>query len=94
MIRYKSTRQLSITEFSTPFEANLDPTNRWVRLANEIPWDDLAYVYYQKLHQRMGARVIDARIVIGAMIVKHRMKLSDVDTIEYIRENVYFVYLH
>lgn len=92
MIQYKSAKQLRITEFSTPFEANLDTNNRWVRLATEIPWDELASVYYKKLHQRMGARATDARIIIGAMIVKHRMKLSDVDTIEYIRENVYVQY--
>lgn len=61
-------------------------------MASEIPWDELASVYYQKLHQKMGARATDARIIIGAMIVKHRMKLSDVDTIEYIRENVYVQY--
>ena len=92
MIRFKSIKQLSITEFQTPFEINLDPQNRWVRSSQEIPWDDLSRVYYNKLNQLMGARALDARVVIGAMIVKHRMKLSDVHTIEYIRENIYVQY--
>ena len=30
MIRYKSSRQLSISEFKMPFEAKLDENNRWV----------------------------------------------------------------
>jgi len=40
----------------------------------------------------MGAPAIDARIVIGAMIIKHKMKLDDRETIETIRENMYMQY--
>jgi len=32
MIRYKSNNQLKIEMFSTPFEMNLNPNNRWVKL--------------------------------------------------------------
>lgn len=92
MIRYKDSQQLRITEFETPFETTLDSSNRWVRLANELPWDELCSVYNEKMSQKMGARATDARVVIGALIVKHRMKLSDIDTIEYIRENMYVQY--
>lgn len=92
MIRYNSQKQLSIAEFFTPFEANLDPNNRWVVLSNNIPWDDLSTVYHRKLNKQRGAGSIDARTVIGALIVKHKMQLSDVDTIEYIKENPYVQY--
>ena len=92
MIRYNSSKQLSIAEFATPFEANLDPDNRWVKLSHNIPWDDLASVYHRKMNRHRGASTIDARIVIGALIVKHRLKLSDIDTIEYIKENPYVQY--
>ncbi|MGL5937950.1 MAG: IS5 family transposase, partial [Phocaeicola sp.] len=81
-----------ITEFETPFETTLDSSNRWVRLANELPWNELCSIYNEKMSQKMGARATDARVVIGALIVKHRMKLSDIDTIEYIRENMYVQY--
>ncbi|MGL4852104.1 MAG: IS5 family transposase [Phocaeicola sp.] len=92
MIRHKDSQQLRITEFETPFETTLDSSNRWVLLANTLPWDELCSVYNEKMSQKMGARAIDARVVIGALIVKHRMKLSDIDTIEYIRENMYVQY--
>jgi IS5 family transposase len=36
MIRYKSSRQLSISEFKMPFEAKLDENNRWVILIKHI----------------------------------------------------------
>jgi len=92
MIRYKSSKQLSIEEFRTPFEIRLDKNNRWVKLSRILPWDELADVYYSKLSSSMGAPSIDARIVIGAMIVKHKLKLDDREAIEHIRENPYVQY--
>ncbi|MEM6845849.1 MAG: transposase [Bacteroidota bacterium] len=92
MIRYTSQKQLSIEEFKTPFEAKLDPANRWVKLAQLMPWDELAHIYHATLNAKQGAPAVDARIVIGAMIVKHTQKLDDREAIEYIRENPYVQY--
>ena len=92
MIRYKSTKQLSIEEFKTPFQINLDKENRWVKLTNSLPWDALADIYYQSMSSDRGAPAIDARIVIGALIVKHKLSLDDRETIETIRENMYIQY--
>jgi len=92
MIRYKSTRQLSIEEFKTPFQIKLDKENRWVKLGSSLPWDSLASIYYSSMSSDQGAPAIDARIVIGAMIVKHKLKLDDREAIETIRENMYIQY--
>jgi hypothetical protein len=89
MIRYKSNKQISIEEFKTPFEIKLDKENRWAKLSEMIPWDDLADIYYQSLSKNLGPPAIDARIVIGALIVKHKLTLDDRETIETIRENPY-----
>ena len=92
MIRYTPTNQLSIEAFRTPFQIKLDRHNRWVKLAHLLPWDEMAAVYHDKLDSEQGAPSIDARIVIGAMIIKHKLKLDDREAIEYIRENVYVQY--
>jgi IS5 family transposase len=92
MIKYTSTRQLSIEEFKTPFYFGLDKTNRWARLAGIIPWDELANIYYKTLCEDFGRPAIDARVVIGAMIIKERKRLSDEETIEEIKENAYLQY--
>jgi IS5 family transposase len=47
MIRYKSSRQLSISEFKMPFEAKLDENNRWVILSKIVPWEEFARLYYK-----------------------------------------------
>ena len=92
MIRYKSAKQVTIEEFKTPLEIRLDKENRWVKLATIIPWDELAGIYHRKLSKKMGAPTIDARIVIGAMIIKHKLGLDDREAIETIRENMYIQY--
>jgi len=92
MIRYNSNNQLTIEEFKTPFQINLDKGNRWVILGDSLPWDAMASIYYRSMSSDMGAPTIDARIVIGAMIIKHKLKLDDREAIETIRENMYIQY--
>jgi hypothetical protein len=90
MINYTSQNQLSL--FKTPFDQKLDPNNRWVKLSNSLPWDQLVKIYLKKLRSDFGAPGINARMVIGALIIKHRHALSDRETIEMISENMYMQY--
>lgn len=39
-----------------------------------------------------GAPSVDARIVTGAIIIKHKLKLNDREVVETIRENMYLQY--
>ena len=89
MLKYTSSEQLSFTEFQTPFEKGLDGKNRWIVLAAHIPWDDLVFIYAKSLRADFGRRAIDPRVVIGAMIIKHKKSLTDEATIEEIQENPY-----
>ncbi|MBI5216492.1 MAG: IS5 family transposase [Ignavibacteriae bacterium] len=92
MIRYQSQHQLTFEEFRTPFEMNLPRENRWIQLAHALPWDRLAAVYYRTMSATQGRPATDARIVIGALIIKHKEGLSDEDTLRSIQENVYQQY--
>ena len=92
MIRYNSIKQMAIEEFKTPFQVRLDKGNRWIKLGDSLPWDALASIYYRSKSSDMGAPAIDARVVMGAMIIKHKLKLDDRETIETIRENMYMQY--
>lgn len=89
MISYTPLSQLSIESFKTPFEANLASSNRWVELGKLIPWDKLAQVYCEQLDSHKGRKGLDARRAIGAMIIKHMLKLSDRETVAIISENPY-----
>lgn len=92
MIKYTSTRQISIEEFKTPFARGLDKNNRWVHLAQKIPWDEFARIYGKALCKGFGRPSVNARVVIGAMIIKHKKCLPDEATIEEIQENAYLQY--
>jgi len=92
MIRYKSQNHPTLPGFDTPPEMILDPNNRWVRLSDCIPWDDLAQSYHKTLSVTSGRPCKDARIVIGAIIIKHKLAVSDEETVEQIRENPYLQY--
>jgi Transposase domain (DUF772). len=92
MIRYVSQKQLPLEGFDTPPGMILDPTNRWVKLRDCIPWDELSESYYKTLCSNLGRPAKDAGIVIGAVIIKHKLSVSDEETVEQIRENPYLQY--
>jgi len=92
MIRYCSQKKLTLAGFDWPFQTALDQDNRWVNLSQCIPWDDLAQGYYQDLSATQGRPTKDARLVIGAVIIKHKLCLSDRETVAQIQENPYLQY--
>lgn len=92
MIKYTPASERKLPLFSTPFEAGLDPANRWVKMAELVPWDEMAKVFYKSMSVDQGRGSIDLRVVLGALLVKHIEGISDEDTIQYIQENVYAQY--
>ncbi len=92
MIRYTPQSQLTLEGFQTPFTQHLDKENRWVKLAATIPWDNLANIYYRKMDSDFGAPSLSARIVIGAVIIKHMLNIDDREVVAQIQENMYLQY--
>lgn len=92
MIKYTPASQRKLSLFTTPFDQKLDPENRWVRMADLVPWDNMAKVFFNRMNQDIGRGSIDLRVVLGALLIKHIEGLSDEDTILYIQENIYAQY--
>ncbi|HBH25251.1 MAG TPA: hypothetical protein DDY13_17760 [Cytophagales bacterium] len=92
MIRYTPAAQLEIEEFKTPFELKLDADNRWVKLGQVTPSDQLASIYYEHLQADKGLAALNARIAIGAMTIKHKLVLPDREAVATIQENPYMQY--
>ncbi len=93
-MKYSSqSRQLRLDIFSSILEKSLDPSNRWYRLANSMPWDKIEQAYNKRPDNRhCGGGNKPARMVVGALIIKHKMNLPDVETIRIISENPYMQY--
>lgn len=92
MIRYTPQAQLTLEGFETPFFQHLDKDNRWIKLAHSIPWDKLANIYYRKMNSDFGAPSLSARMVIGAVIIKHMLNIDDREVVAQIQENMYLQY--
>jgi len=58
-----------------PFGGGLDPDNRWIKMSGIVPWDELEREYASKL-SRLGRPALDARLVLGLLILKHVSNLS------------------
>ncbi len=79
-------------DFLLPFDGKLDPGNRWVRLAEMIPWDALEGLYSAKFSKGTGRPGKNVRIALGAQIIKHRLNLTDEEVVEQVSENPYLQY--
>lgn len=90
--KYLSPNQLTICGFETPFAQHLTSENRWVKLSKLIPWDKIVHLYDSQFKSLEGRPPISGRIVIGAVIIKHMLDLSDRETILQIQENVFLQY--
>lgn len=90
--KYISPNQLTLSGFETPFEQQLTTENRWVKLSELIPWDNIVNLYDKQFQSKEGRPPINGRIVIGAVIIKHMLDLSDRETILQIQENMFMQY--
>lgn len=91
MIREKNPNQLKFEAFKTPFEAQMKRNNRWVKLAESLPWEELIIVYAKNMSD-FGRPALSPRVAIGALIIKTMLGLSDEETVAQIQENMYMQY--
>lgn len=91
--RYSNINDLFSGTGCYPLE-NLSKDNRWVKLADSLDWDYIEVEYNKRLkNQKVGAGNKPARMVVGALIIKHMLGSSDEGTILSIQENPYMQYL-
>jgi IS5 family transposase len=89
MYRREPRHQLSFDDFCLPFGGKLSGDNRWIKLAELIPWDELVDDYAPKFCKGFGAPAKPFRMALGALIIKARLGLTDEELVEQIRKNPY-----
>jgi IS5 family transposase len=80
--------QMELFEKSLPFGDHLNRHNRWIQLATLVDWEGFERSYAQKF-SHTGRPALSARIVIGALILKHILEVSDEELTQQLRENPY-----
>ena len=90
---YTSPNQLTLDCFQTPFDQKLLKDNRWVVLADMIPWDEICGLYLKHVGiSDTGRPPLSPRLVIGSIMIKHLCNLDDRETVDQITENMYMQY--
>jgi len=92
---YKKTEQqlTFVDDFFLPFGGKLNKENRWIRLAEVIPWWRAEEKYAKSFKKKFkGEKAYSVRVALGALYIKERLGLSDRETVEQITENPYLQY--
>ena len=63
--------------------------NRWIKLAELIPWDELEDDYASHFCKGFGAPAKPFRMALGALTIKARMAITDEELVEQLKENPY-----
>jgi len=89
MYKAKDRKTPYLFEELFPFGGKLDENNRWLRIAELIPWDELEGSY-RSYFSHTGRPAKDGRLVIGLLLLKHMTNVSDEEMVQLLRENIYF----
>lgn len=84
--------QITVFDFNQGFGFPIDKDNRWVKLAEQIPWSEAEDLYAANFSSDTGNRAISFRIAMGALIIRRVFNLSDRATVKIIQENPYLQY--
>ena len=91
---YRKSNQSPITpeKFELPVAIELSSENRWVIMAELIPWSEFEEEYAENFSENMGAIAKPFRMALGSLIIKEKLRISDRETVEQIKENPYLQY--
>ncbi len=88
MYKGKDRKTIPLFKELFPFGGKLDENNRWLGVAELIPWDELESSYCCYFSD-IGRPALDARLVIGLFLLKHMTGLSDREVVQAVMENPY-----
>ena len=91
---YKSNNKLqsSFLDFNQPMGLHMNPENRWIKMADMIPWDVFEKKYKHLFKSKTGNVAKPLRMALGALIIQTRFQFSDRELVQQITENPYLQY--
>ena len=87
-----SYRPLLIFKELSPYSGQIDTNNRWIKLADLVPWDEMDVIYRKYFDERKQSRIKKSRLIIGLQLGQMLMELADRAVLDYFHENPYFQY--
>ena len=84
--------QQAIFKELNPYGGEIDRNNRWIKLSEQVPWDNLEVIYLRYFNPKKHLVIKKSRLILGLMVGQMLMGQSDRTIIEYFHENPYFQY--
>lgn len=82
-----------LPEIGLYFEGRLNPENRWVKMAERLPWHELEADYAKHFKScGRGEVALNVRLAMGALLIKEILGLSDRAVVDAVSENPYLQY--
>lgn len=77
MYRKQGQTSIPAENFELPFEGKLSEDNRWVIMANFVPWAEFEEEYSSSFAVQMGAPAKSFRMALGALIIKEKLGIRE-----------------
>ncbi|GMA47871.1 hypothetical protein GCM10025854_23730 [Tetragenococcus muriaticus] len=81
--------QISFEDFNQPLGLHMNPDNRWIKKAEQIPWSELEKDYAKNFPNPKGNVAKSLRMALGALLIQKEYHYSDEETVAQIQENPY-----
>jgi transposase, IS5 family len=84
--------QLPIFKELSPYAGQIDKNNRWIQLAELVPWYEMDVIYRKYFDEGKQRVIKKSRLILGLLLGQMIVELGDRAILEYFHENPYFQY--
>lgn len=92
MYKFEKDHQIAFTDFNQPAGLKLDMDNRWVKLAEVIPWTELEVKYAALFPSPRGNVALPFRTALASVLIQQKFGYIDEELVQQITENPYLQY--
>ena len=92
MYKYTDNRQSNFLSFNQPIGLHMNPENRWVKMADAIPWEIFEKKYSRLFKGKNGRVAKPLRLALGSLIIQTKYQYSDRELVDQLTENPYYQY--
>lgn len=84
--------QHSLFDFNQSMGLHMNPDNRWIKLAEHIPWDVFEEKYAELFPSDTGNVAKPLQMALGSLIIQAKFQYTDRELVEQLTENPYLQY--
>lgn len=92
MYKYTDNTQSNFLNFNQPMGLHMNPENRWIKMADAIPWEIFERKYSRLFKGKNGRVAKPLRLALGSLIIQTKYQYSDRELVEQLTENPYYQY--